>query len=143
MDSTDIKILKILQENGRVSMKELGKQVSLTSPAVSERVKRLEEKGIITGYKAVVNPNMLNKSIKAFINIAIKSDKYKTFLEYVPKKDYIYQCHHITGGDCMTIQVMVRDMEELENVIDDLKKFGNTETNLILSSPVNSKIIMP
>lgn len=143
MDSTDIKILKILQENGRVSMKELGKQVSLTSPAVSERVKRLEEKGIITGYKAVVNPNMLNKSIKAFINIAIKSDRYKSFLEYVPERDYIYQCHHITGGDCMTIQVMVRDMEELESVIDDLKKFGNTETNLILSSPVKSKIVMP
>ncbi|WP_432662357.1 Lrp/AsnC family transcriptional regulator [Wukongibacter baidiensis] len=142
MDSTDMKILEILQLDGRISMKDLGKEVGLTSPAVSERVKRLEENGVITGYKAIVNPNKVNKSIKAFINIAIKAERYKRFLEFAPDCSNIIECHHITGGDCMTIKVMVKDMEELERLIDDLKRFGNTETNLILSTPIESKIII-
>lgn len=142
MDATDVRILKILQQDGRISMKDLGKKVGLTSPAVSERVKRLEESGIITGYKAIVNPDKVNKSIKAFVSIAIKSEKYKRFLDYAPNNVYIIECHHVTGGDCMIIKVMVENMEELEKVIDDLKKFGNTQTNLILSTPIENKVII-
>lgn len=142
MDSTDMNILGILQEDGRISMKELGKKVGLTSPAVSERVKRLEENGVITGYKAIVNPDLINKSIKAFITIDIKSQNYKRFLEYVPKNAYIIECHHVTGGDCMIMKIMVKNMEELEQVIDDFKRFGNTQTNLILSTLIENKIIL-
>jgi len=142
MDCTDIKILEILQQDGRISMKDLGKKVGLTSPAVSERVKRLEESGTITGYKAIVNPDKVNKSIKAFISIAIKAEKYQRFLEYAPGNVYIIECHHVTGGDCMIIKVMVENMEELEKVIDDLKRFGNTQTNLILSTPIENKVIL-
>ncbi|SHK50247.1 Lrp/AsnC family transcriptional regulator [Paramaledivibacter caminithermalis] len=142
MDSTDLKILKILQQDGRISMKDLGKKVGLTSPAVSERVKRLEENGIIIGYKAIVNPKKLNKNISALIDVAIRSENYKKFLDFVPKNNNIIECHHVTGGDCMIIKVMVETMEDLENLIDDLKKFGNTQTNIILSSPIESKIIL-
>lgn len=142
MDSTDRNILEILQQDGRISMKELGKKVGLTSPAVSERVKRLEENGIITGYKAIVNPDLINKSIKALITIAIKSHNYKKFLDYAPQSPYIIECHHVTGGDCMIMKIMVKNMEELEQVIDDLKRFGNTQTNLILSTPIENKVIL-
>ena len=77
MDITDYKIIEILQEEGRISMKDLGKIVGLTSPAVSERVKRLEESGVIEGYKAIVNPNALGRVIKSFINISLPSNKYQ------------------------------------------------------------------
>ena len=75
MDVTDYRIIEILQKDGRISMKDLGKIVGLTSPAVSERVKRLEESGVIEGYKAIVNPDALGRVIKAFIHIALPSDK--------------------------------------------------------------------
>ncbi|MDK2918773.1 MAG: Lrp/AsnC family transcriptional regulator, leucine-responsive regulatory protein [Candidatus Petromonas sp.] len=142
MDATDLKILEILQQDGRISMKDLGKKVGLTSPAVSERVKRLEESGVIKGYRAVVDPQKLNKNINAFIDIAIKAENYKKFLEFAPNKDSIIECHHVTGGDCMTIKVMVESMEELEILIDEIKKFGNTKTSLILSTPIEHKIIV-
>ena len=83
MDNTDYKIIEILQEEGRISMKDLGKIVGLTSPAVSERVRRLEEAGVIEGYKAIVNPNALGRVIKAFVHVSLPSNKYNEFLEWV------------------------------------------------------------
>lgn len=141
MDRTDYKILEILQQDGRVSMKDLGKLVGLTAPAVSERVKKLEEASIIKGYKAVINASKLNKNISAFIDIAMAADKYNAFLKYAQEKNEIIECHHVTGGDCMTIKVLVSNMLDLEHLIDDIKKMGNTQTSLILSSPIESKAI--
>jgi len=141
MDRTDYKILEILQHEGRISMKDLGKQVGLTAPAVSERVKKLEESDIIKGYKAVVNAAKLNKNICAFIDIAMAADKYNSFLKYARAKNEIIECHHVTGGDCMTIKVLVENMLELEHLIDEIKKMGNTQTSLILSSPIEAKPI--
>ena len=83
MDVTDYRIIEILQKDGRISMKDLGKIVGLTSPAVSERVKRLEESGVIEGYKAIVNPDALGRVIKAFIHISLPSDKYKVIEEMI------------------------------------------------------------
>ena len=109
MDITDYKIINILQEDGRISMKDLGKIVGLTSPAVSERVKRLEESGVIQGYKAVVNPDKLGRVIKSFINIALPSKNYQDFIEYAQKDNRIVECHHITGDDCSLLKVIVKD----------------------------------
>lgn len=142
MDMTDYKIIEILQSDGRVSMKDLGKIVGLTSPAVSERVKRLEESGIIQGYKAIVNPDALGRVIKAFIHISLPSNKYHDFLEEARKDDRIVECHHITGDDCSVLKVMVKDMYELESVIDCIKKIGSTKTSVILSTPIQSKSIL-
>ena len=142
MDITDHKIIEILQTDGRVSMKDLGKIVGLTSPAVSERVKRLEESGVITGYKAIINPDALGRFIKAFIHIALPSDKYDIFIEAANKDSRIVECHHITGDDCSVIKVIVKDMYELESVIDSIKALGSTKTSVILSSPIQNKSIL-
>ena len=115
MDVTDYRIIEILQDDGRISMKDLGKIVGLTSPAVSERVKRLEESGVIEGYKAIVNPDSLGRVIKAFIHISLPSNGYT---------------------------VIVKDMYELENVIDTIKKIGSTKTSVILSTPIQAKSIL-
>ena len=130
MDITDYKIIEILQEDGRISMKDLGKIVGLTSPAVSERVKRLEESGVIEGYKAIVNPDALGRVIKAFIHISLPSDKYNEFIENARKDPRIVECHHITGDDCSVLKVIVKDMYELEEVIDSIKKIGQLKLML-------------
>ena len=142
MDVTDHKIIEILQKDGRVSMKDLGKIVGLTSPAVSERVKRLEESGIIEGYKAIVNPDALGRVIKAFIHISLPSNKYKDFIEDARNNPRIVECHHITGDDCSVLKVIVKDMYELEEVIDSIKKIGSTKTSVILSTPIHAKSIL-
>lgn len=142
MDVTDHRIIDILQKDGRISMKDLGKIVGLTSPAVSERVKRLEEAGIIEGYKAIVNPDALGRVIKAFIHISLPSNKYQDFIEEARKDPRIVECHHITGDDCSLLKVIVKDMYELEEVIDSIKKIGSTKTSVILSTPIQSKAIL-
>ncbi|MGL5348325.1 MAG: Lrp/AsnC family transcriptional regulator [Peptostreptococcaceae bacterium] len=142
MDVTDHKIIDILQKDGRISMKDLGKIVGLTSPAVSERVKRLEESGIIEGYKAIVNPDALGRVIKAFIHISLPSNKYQDFIAEARKDDRIVECHHITGDDCSVLKVIVKDMYELEEVIDSIKKIGSTKTSVILSTPIQAKSIL-
>lgn len=142
MDITDHKIIDILQQDGRISMKDLGKIVGLTSPAVSERVKRLEESGIIEGYKAVVNPDALGRVIKAFIHISLPSNMYKAFIEDARHDPRIVECHHITGDDCSVLKVIVKDMYELEEVIDSIKKIGSTKTSVILSTPIQAKSIL-
>ena len=134
MDVTDYRIIEILQKDGRISMKDLGKIVGLTSPAVSERVKRLEESGVIEGYKAIVNPDALGR--------ALPSDKYELFLETARRDPRIVECHHITGDDCSLLKVIVKDMYELENVIDSIKSIGTTKTSVILSTPIQTKSIL-
>lgn len=142
MDMTDHKIIEILQEDGRISMKDLGKIVGLTSPAVSERVKRLEEAGIIEGYKAIISPDALGRVIKAFIHISLPNNMYKKFINEARKDPRIVECHHITGDDCSVLKVIVKDMYELEEVIDSIKEIGSTKTSVILSTPIQSKSIL-
>lgn len=143
LDETDRKIIEILQEDGRISMKDLGKLIGLTSPAVSERIKRLENCGIISGYKAIINPDALGRNIKAFIHISLPgSQSYAEFLENAKSDPRIVECHHITGDDCSLLKVLVRDMQELENVVDSIKKIGSTKTSVILSTPIQAKSIL-
>lgn len=142
MDATDFKIIELLQKDGRISMKDLGKIVGLTSPAVSERVKRLEESGVIQSYKAVVNPSKLGRVIKSFINISLPSENYQQFIEYAKGDNRIVECHHITGDDCLLLKVIVKDMYELEKVIDTIKQVGRTKTSVILSTIIEGKSIL-
>ena len=141
MDLTDKKILKILQTQGRISMKELGQIVNLTPPAVTERVKRLEEKQYITGYRAIINPEKLHKKIKAFVSVDMDPAKYKIFMEYAKSSPYIFECHHVVGNNCLILKIMVDSTEELEAVIDTIKESGRTQTSVILSSLIEHKII--
>ena len=142
MHSTDAKIIEILQDNGRICMKDLGIAVGLTSPAVSERVKRLEEAKIISGYKAIINPDSMGRAIKAFINVSLPGTAYDAFIDAVKNDPRIVECHHITGDDSSLIKVIVESMDELENVIDNLKDFGRTRTSVILSTPIQAKSIL-
>ncbi len=143
MDITDAKILEILQKDGRISMKELGKRVSLTSPAVSERVKRLEESGVIKGYKAIIDPIKLGLNVSVIVHVGLNVAAHKSFLGFVTNHPSIIECHHVTGNDCMTVKAMLANTTELERLLDEIQAIGSTRTEIILSTPLENKPIMP
>ena len=143
MDATDLKILKILQNDGRISMKELGQRVNLTSPAVSERVKRLEENGVIDGYSAIINPKKLGLYVEAIVHVGMKVSAHAKFKKFDIEEPTIIECHHVTGEDCMTVRVVCSNTHELENILDRIQAIGSTKTSIILSSPLKRKAILP
>lgn len=138
LDSTDLKIIDILQNDGRISMKDLGKTVSLSPPAVAERVKRLEEAGIIVRYKAIVDNVKVGKPICVLINAAIKPEKQDVFLEFARKSQEIVECHHVTGPYSMILKAYLNEMSHLEELVGRIQFYGNTETYIIMSSPIEN-----
>lgn len=134
MDITDYRILEILLEEGRIPMKELAQRVALSAPAVAERVKRLEEENIITGYKAKINYAKLGKKINVLINVGINVQRTEKFMEFIEKEDSIIECNHVTGPYCKILKARLEDITDLENLIGKIQMFGNTETFIILSS---------
>ncbi len=143
MDNTDIRILKILQQEARISMKELGLRVNLTSPAVSERIKRLEESGVIEGYAAIVNPKKLKLHVEAIVHVSMKVSAHERFKKLAMEEREIIECHHVTGEDCMTVKVVCEDTHRLEEILDKIQAIGDTKTAIILSSPLKRKAIVP
>lgn len=134
MDFTDYKIIDILLEDGRISMKDLAKKVSLSPPAAAERVKRLEDAGIISGYKANINYEKMGQTINALINVDMNIQQNEKFMEFIKTESSIVECHHVTGPYCKILKVRIRDISELEKLIGKIQVFGNTETYIILSS---------
>lgn len=141
MDATDYRIIQLLLEDGRIPMKELSQKVALSAPAVAERVKRLEEEGIITGYKAVVDYEKLGKKINVLINVGMNIQKNERFMEFIKTEDSIIECHHVTGPYCKILKARLEDIANLEKLIGKIQRFGDTETFIILSSVEKEHII--
>ncbi len=139
MDQINRRILDILQVDGRISMTELGKKISLSVPAVTERVKKLEEQGIIFGYQAKVNPDKLNKTVKAFI--LVKTHRCQAFREFCKENPLVIECHRLTGEYSYLVKIVTETNELLEEFIDETMDYGVPYTMMNLSSPVVNKII--
>lgn len=142
MDSTDKKILNILQGNARISMKELGTLVGLTSPAVTERVRRLEEEGIIEGYRTIIKRGKIQRGIAAFINMEIASSSWNRLEKYCEESPYVLELYHTIGVYGAMLKVFVPDTEEFEKFQHDLGKYGNTTSSVILSARFSQKELM-
>jgi Lrp/AsnC family leucine-responsive transcriptional regulator len=141
MDHTDYKIIEILLEDGRIPMKELAQKVALSAPAAAERVKRLEEANIITGYKATINYEKLGKGISVLINVGMNVQRNEKFMEFIKAEPAIIECHHVTGPYCKILKAKIGDMASLESLIGKLQRFGDTETFIILSSLEKEQIV--
>lgn len=142
MDKIDYEIIEHLQMNGRASIKKLAEKISLTPPAVAERIKKLEEAGIITGYRAIINHKKLGWNISALINITLNANSRKEFLEFINEDQHILECHHVTGEFSMTVKAIFKEMSDLEVMVGKIQQFGNTQTLIILSSPIDHKNII-
>lgn len=134
MDDLDYKIIEILLEDGRIPMKELGQKISLSAPAVAERVKKLEEENIIAGYRAKINYEKLGEKINVLINIKMNIQRNEKFMEFIKTENSIIECNHVTGPYCKMLKARLTDMADLEKLIGKLQRFGDTETFIILSS---------
>jgi Lrp/AsnC family leucine-responsive transcriptional regulator len=135
-DVTNRRILEELQEDGRLSLAELGRRVGLSPPAVAERVQRLEREGAITGYHAKVDPRALGYALTTVIRIRPAPRQIPKVAELARDTPEIVECHRITGEDCFFMKANVRDVEHLEELIDRFVLFGQTTTSIVQSSPV-------
>jgi Lrp/AsnC family leucine-responsive transcriptional regulator len=137
VDSLDELILAALQENGRLTMKSLAEQVGLSSPAMIERVRRLEERGVISGYRAIVAPAALGRPISALIAAIVDRRDQEAFSRQVQEQAAVAEVHRTTGDATHLVKVNVPDMTTLEKIVDDLSETGaRCQTTIILSSPV-------
>ncbi len=142
MDAIDKKILELLQVNGRMTVKEITQTISLTAPAVSERIKRLEKEGVIEGYTALVNPRLIGRSVHAIINISIQPGDTDKLLNLVNNEPMVTECHHVTGAYSYLVKVDAAEIADLEKLILKFQKMGETSTQIILSSPISRKPIL-
>jgi Lrp/AsnC family transcriptional regulator, leucine-responsive regulatory protein len=137
LDDVGWQILVELQEDGRVPFAELGRRVGLSTPAVIERVRRLEEAGIIKGYHAEVDPAKIGRGIVAIIRLrGANAETSLRIGRMLANFREVVEAHHITGDDCFSCKIHVASVGDLERVIGELAQHGNTTTSLVLSSPV-------
>jgi Lrp/AsnC family transcriptional regulator, leucine-responsive regulatory protein len=141
IDEIDWKILKELQINARISFAELGRRVGLTTPAVIERIRKLEDTQIITGYAAEIDTAKVGLPILAFVRMSISGVDYSRIIEVAENSTEILECHRGTGGDSFIMKVAVADVGHLQMLIDKLTPYGITTTSIVLSSPVKSRVI--
>lgn len=143
VDSINGKILKCLQQNARLSNAEIGRQVGISSPAVSERIKKMEDLGIIEGYKTIVSPFEIGYQLKAIITLRAFMGKLKPFLEKVKTYDEVINCYRITGDENIVMEVVLKNQKHLEAFIDQLISYGESKTQIVLSRVVKQKEIIP
>ncbi|MDO0911648.1 Lrp/AsnC family transcriptional regulator [Streptomyces sp. DT2A-34] len=144
-DALDRQILELLQTDGRIKLSELGRRVRLSPAAVTERVRRLEAAGAITGYGAQVAPARLGYGIQAFIRVNPHGGytlKHPRTLELLDRPEII-EVHHVVGEDCWVLKVAVEDTVHLEEVLEQTSALGRTTTSIVLSSPVRGKPLLP
>ena len=126
----------MLQVEGRIPLAELGRRVKLSAPAVGERIQRLERAGVISGYRAVIDPKALGYLLTAIIRIKPSPGQLPRIPELALKIAEAAECHRITGEDCFYLKVHLRSMDELTGLLDRFLPFGETTTSLVNASPV-------
>ncbi|MEM5566779.1 Lrp/AsnC family transcriptional regulator [Psychroserpens sp. AS72] len=143
IDNLSWKILKCLQVNARQSNAEIGRQVGISSPAVSERIKKMEDAGVIESYNALVSPFEVGYQIKALITLRAFMGMLKPFLEKVKTYDEVINCYRITGNENIVMEVVLKNQKHLELFIDQLIVYGETKTQIVLSRVIKHNEVKP
>ena len=143
LDETNVRLLAELQADARLSLAELGRRVSLSSPAVAERLRRLEDEGVITGYRAEVDPRALGYTLGVLIRSRPAPRQLAAVAQLARDTPEIVECHRVTGDDCYVMTAWVRDVTHLEEVIDAFAAYGQTTTSILQSSPVPRRAVAP
>jgi Lrp/AsnC family leucine-responsive transcriptional regulator len=136
LDATNLRLIAELQTNARLSLAELGRRVGLSSPAVVERLKRLEGDGVITGYRAEVDPRKLGYGLGVIIRVRPAPRQLAEVAALARDTPEVVECHRVTGDDCYVVTAFVRDVTHLEEVIDSFAAYGQTTSSIMQSSPV-------
>ncbi len=142
MDEIDLKILKELDKNARITAKELAEIVFLSAPAVKSRIERLEELGIIEGYHAQIDYSKLGYLIKAYINLEMDPKLKPKFYPFIKSVDNVLECDCVTGTYSMLIKIVFKTTQELDTFIGALQKYGTTATQIVFSTSVKNRNIV-
>jgi Lrp/AsnC family transcriptional regulator, leucine-responsive regulatory protein len=136
LDEVNLRILQELQENGRLGMAELARRVSMSPPAVAERVQRLERAGVIAGYRAEIDARALGYPVAAIVRIRPAPGQLQRIPEVARETPEVGECYRITGDDCYLMRLHLRAIDDLEDVLDRFTPYGQTTTSIIHSAPV-------
>ncbi len=139
MDSYGRKLLAELQANARLSVAELARRIGLSPTATTERLRQMEEVGIVHGYTVDIDREALGLEVMAFIRMSCGGQNYHRLIDYVHTLEEVRECHHLTGGDDFLLKVTTTSMSNLEALIEALLPYGNPVTSLVLSSPVEHR----
>lgn len=136
LDGINLRLLQELRSDPRQTMAQLGRRIGMSPPAVTERVRRLEEAGIIVGYRLDVNPAALGLPIAAYIRVRPNPGQLSKIGELAQRIPEVVECHRVTGEDCFILKVYLPAMEQLDRILDRFLLYGTTTTSIIQSSPV-------
>jgi len=141
LDRTDWRLLAELQRDGRASYAELARAVAMSASAVAERVRRLEEAGVIAGYRATVDPERVGMTVMAFVRLRYPTGNYRPFHAMLETTSEIVEAHHVTGEDCFVLKVLARSMRHLEEITGRIAGLGPVTTSVVYSSPLPGRPI--
>ena len=142
-DKVDTAILKALQANGRQSIADLARHISMSHSAAAERVRRLEESGVISGYGAQVDPERLGFTIMAYLRLRYPSSSYDPLHKLLADQPEVVEAHHVTGDDCFIMKVVATDMKHLEQISGRIGTLGSVTTSVVYSSPLPPRPLLP
>jgi len=131
IDPVNARVLEELQRDPRLTMSELGRRVGMSSPAVTERVRRLEETGVIQGYRLDLNPAALGLPIAVYIRIRPNPGQLPKIVELAQQVSEVVECHRVTGEDCLVLKVHIPAIDQLDRLLDDFLLYGSTTTTII------------
>ncbi|KOX13914.1 AsnC family transcriptional regulator [Saccharothrix sp. NRRL B-16348] len=143
LDPTDWAILAELQRDGRIALSELGRRVNLSASATTERVRRLESVGVITGYRAEVDLAKVGYAVLAVVRLKYPGNRHEPLHALLADRPEILECLRTTGDDCYTLKVAATSMPHLEQVVNDLTGFGSTTTNIVYSQTLPYRGVSP
>jgi Lrp/AsnC family transcriptional regulator, leucine-responsive regulatory protein len=143
LDRTDWILLAELQRDGRASYADLAREAAMSPSAVAERVRRLEESGVIAGYRAVVDPAAVGLGITAMVRLRYPTGNYRPFQALLDSTPEVIEAHHVTGEDCFVLKVLARSMRHLEEVTGRIAGLGAVTTSVVYSSPLTGRPIAP
>ena len=141
LDRTDWRLLAELQRDGHASYAELARAVAMSASAVAERVRRLEESGVIAGYQATVDPERVGLTVMAFVRVRYPTGNYRPFHAMLDSTPEVIEAHHVTGEDCFILKVLARSMRHLEEVTGRIAGLGPVTTSVVYSSPLATRSI--
>ncbi len=141
LDPLDRKLLICLQEDARLSFRALGRRVELSQPAVADRVRRLENAGVLTGYHGQIDRAAAGLPITAFLRVRCTTDKFKAVQRLACDLPAVLECHHVTGEDCFLVKVAATAMPDLEATIERFREHGETVSSVVLSTVAENKPI--
>ncbi|YCA46120.1 Lrp/AsnC family transcriptional regulator (plasmid) [Bacillus sp. JZ8] len=143
MDYIDYKILKLLQEDSRMTIIQLSKELHLSRPSIKERLRRLQESGVIEGFTTRISPEAIGKGVQAIIQIGSLKCKCRDFEDKIRNEKDILECHRVTGTNSYFMKTAVASMHQLEDLVDKLIPYGQVTTSIIFSSSVSHRPLLP